>query len=299
MTIDQINYFLEIAKCGSFLEATNNLHITQPTLSRQISNIEKELNVQLFFRTNHGVRLTPAGEALKQDWSKAVECYQSGVINAQTTFKGLTGTLSIGVLSGLKVEGFLPNLLEYMASNFPNVLIDIKRLSFRELVDQLSHHKLDLAFSMDVNFFDEKSIWTQNIRKYKPMFVFPKTSPLAKKDILEFSDFKDESLVIVNRQECGAGVDVIIDICKQLGGFFPRLEFVNSMDTVYLWIESGLKAALLNDQMQIVDSDHVCTWEFNDPTDKAYVQMGYLENNNNFAMQAALSYALKAYQNSI
>lgn len=63
MTVDQIRYFLEIAKCRSLLDASKNLHITQPTLSRQMSNIEKDLNVQLFFRTNHGMKLTPAGSA--------------------------------------------------------------------------------------------------------------------------------------------------------------------------------------------------------------------------------------------
>ena len=65
MTVDQIRYFLEIAKCRSLLDASKNLHITQPTLSRQMSNIEKDLNVQLFFRTNHGMKLTPAGAAAK------------------------------------------------------------------------------------------------------------------------------------------------------------------------------------------------------------------------------------------
>ena len=79
----------------------------------------------------------------------------------------------------------------------------------------------------------------------------------------------------------------------------PKLEFVNSMDTVYLWIESGRKTALLNDKMQIIDSEHVGTWAFDDPIGSAYVQMGYLENNKNFAMQAALRYALGAYQNLI
>ena len=49
MTVDQIRYFLEIAKCRSLLDASKNLHITQPTLSRQMSNIEKDLNVQLVF----------------------------------------------------------------------------------------------------------------------------------------------------------------------------------------------------------------------------------------------------------
>ena len=75
MTVDQIRYFLEIAKCRSLLDASKKLHITQPTLSRQMSNIEKDLNVQLFFRTNHGMKLTPAGEVLQQKWENMMLLY--------------------------------------------------------------------------------------------------------------------------------------------------------------------------------------------------------------------------------
>ena len=67
MTVDQIRYFLEIAKCRSLLDASKNLHITQPTLSRQMSNIEKDLNVQLFFRTNHGMKLTRQGKCCSKN----------------------------------------------------------------------------------------------------------------------------------------------------------------------------------------------------------------------------------------
>ena len=47
MTVDQIRYFLEIAQCGNLTEASVNLHLTQPTLSRQLTNMERELNMQL------------------------------------------------------------------------------------------------------------------------------------------------------------------------------------------------------------------------------------------------------------
>ena len=64
MNLLQIHYFLAAADCLSFTQAADLLYITQPALSRQITAIEKELNLQLFVRTIRAVRLTPAGQAL-------------------------------------------------------------------------------------------------------------------------------------------------------------------------------------------------------------------------------------------
>ena len=62
MTFNHIYYFLECAKCLNFSEAARNLFMTQPALGRQITALEKELNMQLFFRSTHGMKLTPAGK---------------------------------------------------------------------------------------------------------------------------------------------------------------------------------------------------------------------------------------------
>ena len=139
MTVDQIRYFLEIAKCRSLLDASKNLHITQPTLSRQMSNIEKDLNVQLFFRTNHGMKLTPAGEVLQQKWENMMLLYEDAVSEAKFAFKGLTGKIKIGILSGLKINSFLPDYLDFMEKNYPNIEIILLRLSFIELTEKLVH----------------------------------------------------------------------------------------------------------------------------------------------------------------
>lgn len=70
MTITQIKYFITAAKCLNFTKAASKLYITQPALSRQISAIEEELNVQLFVRNNRSVKLTPAGMALVEPFER-------------------------------------------------------------------------------------------------------------------------------------------------------------------------------------------------------------------------------------
>lgn len=83
MSIEQIRYFFTVAKCGSMSQACRHLHLTQPTLSRQILNMESELDVVLFSRSNQGVKLTEAGTVLMQEWGKAMENYEKGIEKAR------------------------------------------------------------------------------------------------------------------------------------------------------------------------------------------------------------------------
>lgn len=62
MTMEQIDFFLMTVRCDTFLEAAENLHIAQSTLSKQIQKLESELNLTLFDRTRRQAVLTPAGE---------------------------------------------------------------------------------------------------------------------------------------------------------------------------------------------------------------------------------------------
>ena len=66
MELRVLKYFLAVAQEGNITAAANVLHVTQPTLSRQLMDLETELGVKLFERTRHGVELTSAGVALRR-----------------------------------------------------------------------------------------------------------------------------------------------------------------------------------------------------------------------------------------
>ena len=70
MTMEQIDFFLMTVRCDTFLEAAENLHIAQSTLSKQIQKLESELNLTLFDRTRRQAVLTPAGELFCQEASE-------------------------------------------------------------------------------------------------------------------------------------------------------------------------------------------------------------------------------------
>ena len=66
MELRVLKYFLEAARLGNITKAAENLNVTQPTMSRQIKDLEYELGEKLFERTNYAIRLTPAGELLRE-----------------------------------------------------------------------------------------------------------------------------------------------------------------------------------------------------------------------------------------
>lgn len=76
MTIQQLQYVLEIARCGSASRAAKNLFLSQPNLSSAIKNLEQELGFPIFERTSAGMKLTPAGSRLAKEASVIMEPFK-------------------------------------------------------------------------------------------------------------------------------------------------------------------------------------------------------------------------------
>lgn len=289
MNLLQIRYFLEIARCKNISEAARNLYITQPTLGRQITNMETELNMQLMIRSNKGIRLTPAGLVLQETFTQMMEVYREGVRQAESASRGFSGRLSVGVLDGLRVDDIIPAMLDYFDFNYPDISIRIHRLSFRELAEGVLHRELDAAISLDVCFPPHPELRLRSLMPYRGTFVVPKKHPLARKKTLDFADFKGVPLAIVDVDECSPGVEHIRKVFYENAGFYPEFTFYSSMRDVLLWIESGAKCAVLNDRMQIVDSALVKSYPVPVEED-TNIQNASLCDNRNVALRLMLEY---------
>lgn len=257
MTFTQISYFLEVAKTLSFTEAAKRLFITQPTLSRQITSIESELNMQLFVRTPKSLKLTPSGVILYEEWSRIMEENQRVLERAEQAGRGMSKTLQIGVLDGHSVAEILPDAIEYFEKNYANIKIYLRRFSYKRLVEQLYDRELDAILTYRFDVEDKPDLQYMEVQEVQPVIVYPSRSPLAQKTSLTFRDFQNESFVIVNEQECPSGVHLVIDACREYGGFYPNFYFVDTMEDAILWVEAGVRCALFNTGMNIMNSKKV------------------------------------------
>ena len=147
--MDNINWnslrtFLYVATSNSFLDASNKLVVSQPAISKSIKNLEDQLNVNLFFRGNKGICLTPNGEILLKyvkDAYNTLLAAERMLIKENDT---KTGSIVIGAQSHI-VRYYLLNKLAKFKEDNPLISIRIIDLSTRDLLEALEKHVVDFV----------------------------------------------------------------------------------------------------------------------------------------------------------
>ncbi|MBP2643094.1 MAG: hypothetical protein H6Q67_981 [Firmicutes bacterium] len=153
MTTEQMKYFLCAAEQLNFTAAAERLYITQPSLSRQIAAMEKELEAQLFIRSNNTVRLTPAGKALYKGLSQLYPNYLTLVEEVKDVNSGIAGQLNIALLEDQVLDNVLILAMGTLLKKFPNIDISISRRDFLSLYNGLIDGSVDIAVTL---LYDEK-----------------------------------------------------------------------------------------------------------------------------------------------
>lgn len=144
MTTQQMEYFLSLAQKLNFSAVAERFFISQPTLSRQISNMERELNAQLFIRKNNTVYLTRAGEQLYAGLKNIYGNFQDLARQVEDLGRGRAGQLHIGVAEEQQISGQLLAAVRKLHQERPDVQITIRRCLYDQLRNGLLDGDLDL-----------------------------------------------------------------------------------------------------------------------------------------------------------
>jgi LysR family hca operon transcriptional activator len=146
MELRHLRYFVAVAEEGSLLTAAQRrLNTSQPSLSRQIRDLETEIGVQLLQRQARGVTLTAAGRVFLDHARLALLQVEAATDGARRTAQPQRPALSMGFLVGLEVM-WLPQLLRILREEAPEVEITLCSQSSPELALALMRGKLDVAF---------------------------------------------------------------------------------------------------------------------------------------------------------
>ena len=284
MTVNQIQYFLEVANTLNFSEAARLLYMTQPALGRQITALESELNMQLFYRSTHGLKLTPSGLYLANKWTQLMEGLDASILHAHQINRGYDSELKIGILEGVNASLFLGEPLSIFEKSFPNVKLCLKRYGFRELRKKLNEKKLDVILTYSMDIVGMPDIDFVNLGSLTPAWAVPISNPIAQKDQVSFLDFKDQELVITNEEDAPFGKETIIKSCLKYGGFYPLFFEVGSVEETILYVEMCNKCAILNMELLIAKSDKVKMFPTGENVDFFYA-MAWKNDNTNIGLQ--------------
>ena len=124
MELRVLRYFLEIAREGSITRAAERLHVSQPTLSKQLKDLEAELGKKLFVRSNHNIILTEDGMILKRRAQEILSLADKTKRDFLQKDEALSGTISIGSGEFRSTE-YLAKIIAEFRRKYPNVNYEI------------------------------------------------------------------------------------------------------------------------------------------------------------------------------
>ena len=202
MDIRHLRYFIAVAEEGSLtVAAEKRLHTAQPSLSRQMRDLEVELGCDLMTRNTRGIELTAAGRVfldhargLLLQVEAAKEATRRAAVPTRPTF-------AIGFLTGYEFR-WLPPVMHILRDELPNNEIVILSLSAHELADALARGKLDLAFMRAQP--DAPGLVFTRLTEEPLIVLMPAGHRLADRDAIAPKDFAGEPLVGVSHEESPA-----------------------------------------------------------------------------------------------
>lgn len=193
MTFKQIRYFLILSEELHFWKAAEKAFISQSSLSRQIIQMEDELGFQLFERNKRNVKLTPAGEFLKENWSQIWDSYHQGINQARKIDEGSSGRITISYPGSIAFR-FLPELLRSVHTHFPDLTIELIEPPDENHLKLLLDFKIDIALSRDE--FIHREISTKKLYEEPLCLVVPESHFLNDKNFEGLNQLSDEKFII-------------------------------------------------------------------------------------------------------
>lgn len=200
MDIRVLRYFLVVANELNITRAANLLYITQPTLSRQLNQLEKDLNVQLFIRIKNGVTLKDEGIYLKRYAEEIINLTERVKLNITSTQKSLEGVLYIGIAECKATRELLPNYLRVFRDKFPKVNVSIMTLVADQVKDHIDKGIMDAAVVLEPA---DMGIYDQYILPIKENWgiMLRKDDPLSKEEVIHKEHLIGEDIILPQRLE--------------------------------------------------------------------------------------------------
>ena len=193
MELRVLNYFLTIAREENFTRAARQLHVTQPTLSRQIADLEQELGVKLFVRSNHNIILTEDGMILKRRAQEILSLADKTKRDFLQKDEALSGTISIG--SGeLRSTEYLAKIIAGFRRKYPNVTYEIYSGNANNIRDYIERGHLDIGLMSEPIDMRKYNFVNMPIKEQWGLFA-PVVSPLSEKESISPEDLKGMSIV--------------------------------------------------------------------------------------------------------
>ncbi|AZU64236.1 LysR family transcriptional regulator [Neobacillus mesonae] len=274
MDIKSLHYFVTVADQLSYSKAAQILHISQPSLSNAIKNLEIEVGSPLLERNTRKVELTDAGKILYKKAEALLS--QMNILKKEMEEVKLSGSgvLHIGMIESVK--HWLPKVLSAYQEQFPSVTIKlIEVLSGKDVKDSLRNYSSHIIITNQYVF--EEDIESHPLYHERLVLVLPKDHPLASKESIAIKDLEKEPFII-----CKEGFQTREDILEafHLEQAVPNLKYeIERFETAISLVRGNLGITIIPENYLYGPIHDSVVWKTLDsPALERTVYITYLKN---------------------
>jgi LysR family cyn operon transcriptional activator len=240
MELRHLRYFLSVAERGHVTRAAEALHVSQPTLSQQLRQLEEELGTPLFDRVGRKLQLTQPGHIFRERALRALKELEEGKA-AIEELEGLQrGNLTVGAVQTVNAC-VMPQVLAQFSAKFPRIIIRVEERSADEVEAGILAGVL--AFGLSFIPPTNSMLEVELLYEEELFLVVPQAHRLAHRRRLRIADLDQEPLVLLNETFCTRRL-INESFLKANVRLHAAIE-MNSIEGILGTVQTGTKASIL------------------------------------------------------
>ncbi|MCU6715405.1 LysR family transcriptional regulator [Megasphaera butyrica] len=254
MELRVLRYFLAVAREGNITGAANFLHLTQPTLSRQIKDLEEELGCQLLVRKSHRVVLTPEGMRLRKRAEEIISMVDKTEAEFLARENAVSGDIYIG---GGETQAIrqIAEIIRELQEEYPDIHYHLYSGNAEDVTERLDKGLLDFGILIqpaDISKYDYINLPSRD----RWGVIMRKDSPMAAKESIRKEDLLDVPLICSRQVMTQRRTEN--EFADWFGDDFDRLHVVTTFNLVYnaaIMVEAGIGYAVTLDKLAHTSED--------------------------------------------
>jgi len=229
MDFKQIEAFIKVVELASFSKASEELHISQPSISNYITTLEKEFNTILINRSTKVLSLTLAGERFFEKAKEIMSLKSEAIEMLKTLSKDVSGDIRI-LASSVPALYILPPILAKFHKLYPNISFTMNQADTLEVVQGIAAHKADIGFTGSI--IGDKKCDFHELTNEKLVFIAPNNGSYS-----ESKEYSLEELLYSNSfisREFGSGTRIQYEkYFTENGIILDKIKTCANMDSTY------------------------------------------------------------------
>ncbi len=248
MELRHLRYFVAVAEALSFTRAAERLHLAQPSLTRQVRNLEDEIGVRLLDRSNNHVELTKEGRRFLFDSKKLLLMSDESIAAVQKMSHGEVSYLNIGYVANIHY-GLLPATLGAFRKLCPLVALNLFDMRSSEQFLALDALKIDVGFVGLRPALSHQHLQSECVGQDTMLVALPERHPLAKKQKIRLGDLASQFFICMSAAAHPGAREWLLETCQSAGFEAKILQEANTEPTALKFVADAFGVALMPEQV--------------------------------------------------